>query len=400
MEILIKNARLIDPELDEILDIYIKDGLIDEIGENLVKDCKVVNGEGLLAMPSFIDLHAHFREPGWEYKENIETGSKAALRGGYTGVNAMANTNPIASKMETIDYVLNRSKELDLIDLHQTASLTYEFDGKTLDHIDRLDREKVKFLSDDGMGVVSNKVVYDAMIKAKERDFTIMTHAEDMELTPIDYRISENIITFRDIYLSEVTEAKLHMSHVSTKEAIESIRQAKKKGVKVTCEVTPHHIALWNLDYRVNPPIREREDAISIIEGIKDGTVDAIATDHAPHTEDDKKKGAPGMSGIETSFSICYTKLVKDGHINLQKLVSIMSTNPAKIMGVNKGKLKPGYQGDITLVDINKNIIINREKFLSKGKNTPFHGKEFTGDIVATIYKGRLKYLNKEYNIE
>ena len=346
MEILIKNARLIDPELDEILDIYIKDGLIDEIGENLVKDCKVVNGEGLLAMPSFIDLHAHFREPGWEYKENIETGSKAALRGGYTGVNAMANTNPIASKMETIDYVLNRSKELDLIDLHQTASLTYEFDGKTLDHIDRLDREKVKFLSDDGMGVVSNKVVYDAMIKAKERDFTIMTHAEDMELTPIDYRISENIITFRDIYLSEVTGAKLHMSHVSTKEAIESIRQAKKKGVKVTCEVTPHHIALWNLDYRVNPPIREREDAISIIEGIKDGTVDAIATDHAPHTEDDKKKGAPGMSGIETSFSICYTKLVKDGHINLQKLVSIMSTNPAKIMGVNKGKLKPGYQGD------------------------------------------------------
>ena len=391
MELLIKGSRIVDENLDLIGDLYIKDGIISDFGESLNYDCKTINGEGLVLMPSFIDLHVHFREPGYTYKEDLCTGSLAALKGGYTLVNLMGNTNPICSSMEVVNYVLDKAKELDLVDMHQTVSITKNFDGKTLSHLDTLD-DRVKFISDDGKGIKSNISMYQAMVKAKEKDLTIITHAEDEDLTPIDYRISENIITIRDIYLSEVTGARLHLAHVSTKEAIDKIRRAKLEDINVTCEVTPHHIALWDNDYKVNPPIRKKEDVEAIISGIIDGTVDTIATDHAPHTSEDKEKGAPGLSGLETAFCISYTTLVKSGKIDLKKLSKLMSGNGGRIMNAKKGRIELGYDGDFVLLDLNKEIVINGEEFISKGKNTPFNGMKFYGEVVATFKKGELKY--------
>lgn len=391
---LIKNARIVDEEIDLISDLYIQDGKIVEYGENLNYDCEIIDGKGLILMPAFIDLHVHFREPGYTHKEDLYSGGLAALRGGFTFVNLMGNTNPICSSMEVVDYVLARGKELDLVDIHQCVTITKNFDGKTLEHLEQLD-DRVKIITDDGMGINSNIVMYNAMVKAKEKDLTILTHAEDKDLTPIDYRISENIITIRDIYLSKTTGAKLHLAHVSTKEAIQEIRRAKAESVNVTCEVTPHHISLWDNNYKVNPPIRSKEDVDEIIRGILDGTVDSIATDHAPHTSQDKENGSPGLSGLETAFSIVYTTLVKSDKINIKKLSQIMSANSGRIMGINKGRIKSGYEADLVLVDLNKRITIDSNTFLSKGKNTPFNGMNFFGEVVMTIKSGKIKYKRK-----
>src|SRR5665648_298330 len=340
--------------MDFIGDLYEKDGKIHEFGENLNYTCEYIDGENLVLMPAFIDLHAHFRDPGYTYKEDIRTGSLAALKGGYTFVNLMGNTDPIASNMDVVNFVLDKALNLDLIDVHQCVSITENFDGKTLDHLDKLD-SRVKIISDDGKGINSNITMYNAMVKAKETGLTILTHAEDKDLTPIDYRISENIITIRDIYLSSVTDCKLHLTHVSTKEAIDAIRVAKQKGYKnLTCDVTPHHIALYDNGYRVNPPIRQEDDVKAIIEGIAEGTIDSIATDHAPHTEEDKEKGSPGLSGLETAFSVCYTSLVKEGHIDIKRLSGLLSGKSGRIMGIKKGKIEIGYDADLVLLDLDK----------------------------------------------
>lgn len=396
MDVLIKGARIVDESKDFIGDLYIKDGRIKDYDEKLQYDCKIIDGQGLVLMPAFIDLHVHFREPGYTYKEDLYTGGMAALKGGYSIVNLMGNTSPICSSMEIVDYVLNRAAQLDLVDVHQTVSITKNFDGKTLEHLDVLDN-RVKFISDDGKGVKSNIVMYNAMLKAKKKNLTILIHAEDDDLTPIDYRISENIITFRDLYLSKVTGARLHLCHVSTKEAIDEIRRAKSEGVNVSCEVTPHHIALWDNDFKVNPPIRDKADTEALIKGIVDGTVDTISTDHAPHTKEDKLKGAPGLSGIETAFSVSYTTLVKNGHIDLMKFSQITSANAGRIMDVKKGKIEKGYDADVVLVNIDKEIIVDGEKFVSKGKITPFNGMKFYGEVAITIKNGKIKYTNKDY---
>lgn len=396
MNLLIKNARIIDFAQDFLGDLYIENGFIKEIGAKLnIENVEIIDAKGLVLMPSFIDTHAHFRDPGLTYKEDIETGARAALRGGYTGVCLMANTKPICSSKETLEFVRNREKELNLIDLHQCVSVTRGFDGEDLTHLDDFKNDdRLKAISDDGVGVMDSKTMYDAMLKAKENGWVIMSHAEDKSFSLSDMRIAENIMTLRDIYLAKETGARLHMCHVSTKEAIEYIREAKLNYKNITCEVTPHHIALTRdiNDYRVNPPIREKEDVDSVIKAIKDGVVDCIGTDHAPHTKEDKEKGSPGMVGLETSFSICYTSLVKSNGITLNKLSEIMSKNGAEILGMNKGKISPGFDGDLVLVDLDKKIKVNSDEFHSKGKNTPFEGMEFYGDIEMTIKGGRILY--------
>lgn len=392
MEILLKGARIVDKESDFIGDIYIKDGKIQDVGETLNYKCEQIDCEGKVLMPSFIDMHVHFRDPGFTHKEDMESGSRAALKGGYTFVNLMGNTKPIASTMEVVEYVLNKSKDLNLVDVHQCVSITRDFSGEDISHLDNIDSTKVKVITDDGKGIKSNIVMYNAMLKAKEKDLIVLVHAEDDDLTPIDYRISENIETIRDIYLSQVTGTKLHLTHVSTKEAIEAIRLGKKTNDSLTCDVTPHHIALWDMDYKVNPPIREKADVDEIIKGIIDGTVDTIGTDHAPHTKEDKDNGSPGMTGLETAFSICYTTLVKAGHIDLKRLSAIMSGNPSEIMNINKGRIEIGYDADLVLVDINDKIIVDADTFASKGKNTPFDGMEFYGEVLMTFKAGEIKY--------
>lgn len=396
MDLLIKNARIIDATQDFTGDIYIKKGLIEEISKEIKKDnVEVLNCKGKTLMPAFIDTHAHFRDPGLTWKEDIESGSKAALRGGYTGVCLMANTKPICSSKETLDYVRNRSKELNLIDIHQCLSVTKNFDGVTLSHLQELKNDKeIKAISDDGVGVSNSNIMLEAMKIAKENDWIIMSHAESPEFSKVDMRIAENMMTLRDVELAKLSGARLHMCHVSTKESIKYIIDGKMSGANVTLEVTPHHIALTRdiNDYRVNPPIREKEDVESIIEAIKLGMVDTIGTDHAPHTEEEKKKGSPGMVGLETAFPICYTKLVKENNISLNRLSELMSYNPAQLLGMNKGKVSIGADGDLVIVDLDKKIKINKEEFASKGKNTPFEGMEFFGEVVATIKGGSIKY--------
>lgn len=391
-EILIKNVDIVDWCQNFHGDIYIKDGIIEELGKNLNENCEIFNGRGLTLLPSFIDMHAHFRDPGLTYKEDILTGSKAAVKGGYTMVNLMANTKPICSSNKEINYVLGRAKEVGLIDVHQCMSITKNFSGEDISHLDHIHRE-VKIISEDGKDVMNTRVLIDAMVKAKEKDIIVMCHSEEHDVTELDTRLSENLMTWRNITLSQFTGCKVHIAHVSTKESMDYLRDAKEKGLKVTCEVAPHHIALTNKTfYRVNPPLREDDDVKSLIQAIKEDVVDCIGTDHAPHSKKDKLKGSPGISGIETSFSTCYTTLVNENHISLNKLSKIMSKNPADILGVNKGEIKIGKEADLVLVDTKEEYQVKSEEFHSKGKNTPMDGMSLKGKVKVTFKAGCIVY--------
>ena len=395
MNLLIKNVNLIDESNNFFGDIYIEKGVIKELGTELNKECETLDGKGLVLMPAFIDTHAHFRDPGFEYKEDIESGSKAAVRGGYTTVTLMPNTKPVCSSKEILDYVVNKGKEIGLVDLYQTVSITKNLSGEEINHLREFEgNPNVKAITDDGKGVSDSKIMMEAMKIAKENNWMVMSHAESPEFSKVDMRLAENMMTWRDITLAKFVDCRLHMSHVSTKEAMKYIIEGKNDVVKVTCEITPHHLALNNKisNYRVNPPIREEEDVNFLIKAIKMNYVDCIGTDHAPHSKEDKEKGAPGMIGIEQAFSICYTKLVKENHISLNKLSQLMSGNAAKLLNINKGKLQPGFLGDLVLIDLNKKRIFKEEDIVSRSKNTPFNGMEFYGDVVVTIKNGKIVY--------
>lgn len=395
MNLLIKNVNLIDESNNFFGDIYIEKGVIKELGTELNKECETLDGKGLVLMPAFIDTHAHFRDPGFEYKEDIESGSKAAVRGGYTTVTLMPNTKPVCSSKKVLDYVVNKGKEVGLVDLYQTVSITKNLSGEEINHLREFEgNPNVKAITDDGKGVSDSKIMMEAMKIAKENNWIVMSHAESPEFSKVDMRLAENMMTWRDITLAKFVDCRLHMSHVSTKEAMKYIIEGKNDGVKVTCEITPHHLALNNKisNYRVNPPIREEEDVNFLIKAIKMNYVDCIGTDHAPHSKEDKEKGAPGMIGIEQAFSICYTKLVKENHISLNKLSQLMSGNAAKLLNINKGKLQPGFLGDLVLIDLNKKRIFKEEDIVSRSKNTPFNGMEFYGDVVVTIKNGKIVY--------
>ena len=395
MNLLIKNVNLIDESNNFFGDIYIENGLIKELGTSLNKECETLDGKGLVLMPAFIDTHAHFRDPGFEYKEDIESGSKAAVRGGYTTVTLMPNTKPVCSSKEVLDYVVNKGKEVGLVDLYQTVSITKNLSGEEINHLKEFEgNPNVKAITDDGKGVSDSKIMMEAMKIAKANNWIVMSHAESPEFSKVDMRLAENMMTWRDITLAKFVDSRLHMSHVSTKEAMKYIIEGKNDGVKVTCEITPHHLALNNKisNYRVNPPIREEEDVNFLIKAIKMNYVDCIGTDHAPHSKEDKEKGAPGMIGIEQAFSICYTKLVKENHISLNKLSQLMSGNSAKLLNINKGKLQPGFLGDLVLIDLNKKRVFKEEDIVSRSKNTPFNGMEFYGDVVVTIKNGKIVF--------
>lgn len=422
----IKNVRIVDKNLEKTGSVIIKDGKVksiyidnsenevsifnvdsntgiisfDEVSVGTENDDveTVIDGKDMALMPAFADIHAHFRDPGFTYKEDIETGSKAAVRGGYTSVVLMANTNPVCSNLEIYNDVKNRAKEIGLIDVEPVISVSENLKGENSDHLRDIIRQAdknnpIKFLSEDGKGVMSSKMMEDALELAKKFNLVVMSHAEDHSFSSTDMRKAENYMTLRDIYACEQTGGRLHMCHVSTKEAMEMIISAKKKGVNVSCEVTPHHIFLTDeVSYRVNPPLRKIEDVESIINAIKLGYVDAIATDHAPHSEEDKRNGAPGISGIELSFQLCLTKLVKENNIDLKTLSEIMSYNPCKIMGLNKGLIKEDYVADLVLVDVNKKSEIDVSKFESKSKNSPLNGYEVYGEVLMTFKSGKTVY--------
>lgn len=373
--------------------IYVKDGIIVEaFAENEADE--IIDCENLALVPSFVDMHVHFRDPGFTYKEDLETGSYGALAGGYTSVLLMGNTKPTVSSPEIYNDIIKRGKDLDLIDIEQVYTITENFDGKTLDHLDSMP-DSVKYISDDGHGVNDDMVMYKAMEKAKDLGVTMTLHEEVDEVSDVDYEIAEDAMTLRDSYYAYKLNCPAHFSHVSTKGAITAIKYFKDLGAPITCEVTPHHLLLANKgreEVKVNPPIRKEEDRKTLIEMIKNGTVDAISTDHAPHSKEDKEKGAPGFIGIETAFSTCYEVLVKSGEISLNDLIKIMATNPARLLGLNKGKIETGYEADFTLIDLDESYIYEEEDIKSKSKNSLLIGKELFGKVKKVYKKGVLKY--------
>lgn len=393
MKQIFKNAYAFDDVKISKEPIYVEDGIIveafDESNADEIIDCK-----NLALMPSFVDMHVHFRDPGFTHKEDLETGSHSALAGGYTSVLLMGNTNPTVSSPEVYNDIMKRGKDLDLIDIEQVYTITENFDGKTLDHLDKMP-ESVKYISDDGHGVNDDMVMYKAMKKAKDLGVIMTLHEEVARVSNVDYEIAEDAMTLRDCYYAYKLDCPVHFSHVSTKGAITAIKYFKDLGAPITCEVTPHHLLLANKgreEVKVNPPIRKEDDRKTLIEMIKNGTVDAISTDHAPHSKEDKEKGAPGFIGIETAFSTCYEVLVKSGEISLNDLIKIMATNPAKLLGLNKGKIEPGFEADFTLIDLDESYIYKEEDIKSKAKNSLLLDQELFGKVKKVYKKGVLKY--------
>ena len=394
---LLKNARLAS---GQPVDLLLKDGLIAAMGLDLAADGEeVLDCAGRTVLPAFVDLHCHWRTPGFEYKEDIATGSAAAAAGGYTFVNLMPNTKPVCSSADIAHSVMAEAERIGLCAANQTVSITQNFDGRTLDHLKTLP-EDLKFITEDGKGVQSGNVMAKAFAIAAQRGLTIMSHAEDMDISPWDYRLAENIETVRNLHLSEYYGTRLHMCHVSTKEAVEAIGAAKWKGVPVTCEVTPHHLFLtedaigddYNTFLKVNPPLRTAEDAAALIEGVVDGTVDAIVTDHAPHTEYEKNcefELAPfGMTGLETALALVITNLVAPGKITWERAVELMAVRPRAILRVERVALEPGAVADLTVVDPEAAWTVEADGFLSKATNSGFIGAELTGRATDVYVAG------------
>ena len=387
------------------VELYAKDGKIAAVGQGLAalagEDETVLDAGGLTVLPAFVDLHCHWRTPGFEYKEDIETGSRAAAAGGYTFVNLMPNTKPVCSSAAQAAMVEQKAAEVGLCDVNQTVSITENFDGKTIDHLKTLPAS-VRFITEDGHGVQDNATMARAFAICTQRDITVMSHAEDMEISPWDYRLAEDIETVRNCWLSEYYQTRLHMCHVSTRGAIEAIQMAKLRGAPVTCEVTPHHLWFTNdtCDYRVNPPIRTADDVQALIDGIRSGVVDAIATDHAPHSVEEKARGlteAPsGMVGLETALAATLTALYHTNKMSLPAIIGKLTAGPAGILHLPQGgRIAPGGVADLTLFDPKEEWTVDPEQFRSKARNTPFAGRKLKGRVKYTFREGRLIFEDK-----
>lgn len=393
MKQIFNNLYAFDDKLISKKPIYVEDGIIvDEFEKD--DETEIIDCDNLAVLPAFTDLHVHFRDPGFTYKEDLKTGSLAAIKGGYTSLLLMGNTNPPVSSPEVYEDIIKRSKDLDLIDIEQVYTITENLAGKSLSHLDTMPKS-VKFISDDGRGVNDDNIMYEAIIKAKELGVKMALHEEVAKVSAKDYEIAEDAMTLRDCYYAYKLDYPLHFCHVSTKGAMTAIKYFKDLGAPITCEVTPHHLYFSDKkreEMKVNPPIRKEVDRQFLIEMIKEGYVDAISTDHAPHTKEEKEKGAPGFIGIETAFSTCYEVLVESGIISLNQLIRIMSTRPAEILGLNKGRIKKGYEADFVLIDLDQSYIYREDEIRSKSKNSLMIDKKLDGRIKRVYKKGRLKY--------
>lgn len=422
LKILIKNGYVIDPATDkeEICDLLIKDNYIAQVGQNITHDAdQIIDATDCYVMPGFIDLHVHLREPGFEYKETIETGALAAAHGGFTSICPMPNTNPVIDSAKMIAYLSEKSKKDAVVNILPVGAVTLGQVGKDLADIAGMVKEGAVAISEDGKSVMDTALYKKAMTIAKEEGIVVLAHCEDKSLVqggvmnagkkaeelamPGITNAVEDIIAARDILLAKETGAKLHLCHCSTKDSAWMVGKAKEEGLPVTAEVCPHHFALTDedivkddADYKMNPPLRSKEDVQALKEALRDNIIDVIATDHAPHGEDEKKKSmkeAPfGIVGLETAFALTMTELVKTGYLTPRQLVEKMSLNPAKVLGINKGTLMEGAIADIVIANPNEEYIIDTKDFVSKGKNTPFHGKKVYGKILYTLVNGQVVY--------
>ena len=425
--ILLKNGRQIN-ESNELVavDLVVKDGIIIEMTECIENtEAQVYDLAGKLVSPGLIDVHVHLREPGYERKETIETGTKAAARGGYTTIAAMANTIPVPDSMESVTYIEGLLQQSAQVRVFPYAAITLGERGQEIVDVEALSETSILGFSDDGRGIQEAGVMYQAMQRAKAVNKPIVAHCEDDSLLFGGYlhdgeyakanghrgilSVSESAQIARDIMLAQATGVHYHICHISTKESVELVRFAKAQGINVTAEVSPHHLILCDTDivnddpnFKMNPPLRADADRIACVQGLLDGTIDVIATDHAPHHEDEKAWGietAPfGIVGLETAFPLMYTTFVKTGKMTLKQLIDCMSTKPATIFNLPYGKLEVGAVADITIIDLDKEMEIDSTQFLSKGKNTPFNGYRVAGWPVMTLVGGKVVYKDAQMN--
>lgn len=378
--ILIKNVRVVDANKNLKSDVLVEDGKISKIDSNInIDNINCIDGKNYILMPAFIDLHTHLRDPGLTHKEDLESGQKAALKGGFTVLCPMANTKPACDNKETMEYILNKSKELDLCKIKQVCAITKNLEGQDMIDIESM-RPYTDLFSDDGYTLHNEKIMKEVLELSKDLNFTVLTHCQP-----------EYEIVNRDLKLLKEVGGNLHICHISLKDTLEEIKKYKNKGFKFTCEVGPHHIFGYGLDYKVNPSFAEEEDKKYLIQGIKDGYIDMIGTDHAPHTEEDKKNGSPGISNIEVAFQMV-NKVFDENNINLNKLSEMMSYNPAKLLGLDQGLIEVGLKADLVLVDEIYEETIDTNKFISKGKNNPFNGQKVKGKVLMTVKEGKIMY--------
>ena len=423
MTILIKEGRVLDPETkrDEICDVLIDGDRITRVDSGIETEAeRIIDAKGCYVMPGFIDLHVHFRDPGLEYKETLTTGGRAAVKGGVTTVCAMPNTKPVIDNGVKVKEVMERAKRESLTNVIQLGAVTVGQEGKELADIRGMAKNGCHAISEDGKSVMNASLYRKGMNLAKEEGLAVFAHCEDITMVEggvmnADKKAEklglkgitnavEDVIVARDILLAKETGVRLHLCHCSTKDSIKMLGLAKEEGLDVTGEVCPHHFILSTDDitkddgnYKMNPPLRSREDVEAIKEGLRNGTVDVIATDHAPHAEAEKnrsmKLAAFGIVGLETSAALTYTELVETGIITPMQMAEKMSWNPAKILGLHdRGSVSEGKIADVVIFDPEKEYTIDKNTFLSKGKNTPFHGRKVKGEVVCTIAGGRIVY--------
>lgn len=421
MGLCIKNANVLGKRADVLIesDRIVAIGQIDEFTEG----CEVIQADGLTLLPAFVDMHTHLREPGFEAKETIATGSMAAVAGGYASVCCMPNTKPVTDNAYIVKYIIDRAREADKARVYPIGAISVGLKGETMAEMGKMKSAGAVAMSDDGQPVTTAQMMRLALEYAKDFNLLLISHCEDKGLvnegvmnegynsTRLGLKgipsAAEDVMIAREIILAEMLDTRVHIAHVSTASGVQLIREAKARGVKVTAETCPHYIAGtddlvegYDTMAKVNPPLREEKDRQAVIEGLADGTIDCIATDHAPHTKEDKNCefnfAANGISGIETAFALCYTYLVDSGIMSLDKLSGLMTKTPAEIVGVPYGQIEVGGLADLTLVDLDAKYTIDSSKFYSKGKNTPFNGFVVKGKVKYTVVGGKIKYQSED----
>lgn len=426
MKLLIKNGHVIDAKsnLNEVCDVLIEDGKIASVGQNLeAADAEVIDAANKYVLPGLIDAHCHLRDPGFEYKEDIATGTRSAAMGGFTSIACMANTNPVADNQAVISYIKNKAAQEGAVNVFPIGAITKGLKGEELAEIGDLKASGAVAISDDGKSVKNSSLMKKAMQYASMFNMTVISHSEDPDLSEEGLMnegyqstilglkgipsAAEEVIVARDLILAEYTKTPVHIAHVSTALSVDLIRNAKRRGAKVTAETCPHYFTLteeacdgFNTLAKVNPPLRTQKDVAAVIEGLKDGTIDIIATDHAPHHADEKNVefaiASNGFVGFETALSLTMTYLVKPGYLTLQQVVEKMCVNPANMLHLEKGSLEIGRDADIIVLDANEEYVVDINKFKSKSKNSPYNGYRLTGTVINTIVGGKIIVKEKQ----
>ena len=419
MKLLIKGGRVIDPSqpIDQISDLLIEDGRVKSIGESLRDDgASVIDANGLVVSPGFIDLHVHLREPGEEYKETIASGAAAAAAGGFTSICAMPNTKPVNDNASVTRFIIDKAREANLARVYPVGAITRESKGEELAEMAEMKAAGAVAVSDDGRPVMNSQVMRHAMEYARDHGLIVVDHCQDLHLaaggvmnegrnsTLLGLKgmsgAAEELHVARDLRLAELTGARVHIAHISTAGSVEMVRRAKREGLAVTCEVTPHHLALtdaavlgFDTNTKMSPPLRSEEDRVALIEAARDGTIDAIATDHAPHHLDEKMfeyDRAPfGVVGLETALGVALMVLYHSGSIPLARIIEMMTFGPARAFSLPGGTLTKGASADITVFDPDREWTVDPKKFKSKSRNTPFAGARLRGSVVSTFVAGR-----------